>query len=302
VTKFGEGLEPDTLQRSSASGVSLVMSAALDKQQLIARIFAETGIKDIFIAIYKLARKYQAAERIVRLRGEFVPVEPGRWGEEYDLTVNVGLGTGNRLERSKNAMTLFQLVVQAFQGGMTDVEGMYNAFEEALRAMGFRSAEPYVPNPKNAAGQQRLQQIAAQKEKKADSAMEKIKADAQIKVMDIQRKAEADKAKLMADMQTKSAELQLKSQENQQRQAIDREQMTNDFFLERDKVVEDIKTDRQKLQQDLLIEMRKMMIEAQSEMMELNQEAQLKQLELALQAALKDKEINIRTNIRDPGD
>ncbi len=72
------------------------------------RIFAETGVKDLFKHILHLVCKYQDKERIVRMRGKFVSIDPREWSNEYDLTVNVGLGTGNREQQMAMVAAILQ--------------------------------------------------------------------------------------------------------------------------------------------------------------------------------------------------
>jgi len=52
-------------------------------------------MKDLFKGILLLITKYQQQERIVRLRNKFVPVDPREFDSEFDVVVNVGLGTAD---------------------------------------------------------------------------------------------------------------------------------------------------------------------------------------------------------------
>ena len=69
------------------------MNASQSRVELIARNFAETGVKDLMIRIYELLlHKNQDKERVVMLRNEWVPVRPDVWNDKYDCTVSVALG------------------------------------------------------------------------------------------------------------------------------------------------------------------------------------------------------------------
>ena len=74
------------------------MQASTQRIELIARNFAE-GVKDIFKNIFAIVCEYQDKERLIRLRGNFVPMNPREWTTKYDCTVQVGLGTGNQDQR-----------------------------------------------------------------------------------------------------------------------------------------------------------------------------------------------------------
>ena len=70
------------------------MSQSQMRMELIARVFAETGIKDLFKRIFELTVKYQNKERIVELNNKFVPVSPTEWKNRYNISITVGLGAG----------------------------------------------------------------------------------------------------------------------------------------------------------------------------------------------------------------
>ena len=96
VTQTSQGLDPNVLQNTTATAISMMQQGGAAKIELIARVFAETGVRDLFRNILHLVCKYQDKERIIRLRGKYVSIDPREWNSEYDLSINVGLGTGNR--------------------------------------------------------------------------------------------------------------------------------------------------------------------------------------------------------------
>ena len=79
--------------------MSAMSQASAGKLELIARIFAETGVKSLFKGILQLLCKYQDKERVIRLNGKFVPFNPREWNDQYNVSINVGLGTGTRQEQ-----------------------------------------------------------------------------------------------------------------------------------------------------------------------------------------------------------
>ena len=76
---------------------------------LIARVFAETGVKDLFKKMFELVVKYQDKERIVKIRNNFVPMNPMEWKDRCNVTIHVGLGTGSRDQQLQilNVLTVF---------------------------------------------------------------------------------------------------------------------------------------------------------------------------------------------------
>ena len=95
MSKASQGLDANALQSTTASAVAATVRGAQAKLEAYARSFAETGVKDLFRGILKLVADFQQQERIVRLRNTYVPVDPREFDSEFDVIVNVGLGTAD---------------------------------------------------------------------------------------------------------------------------------------------------------------------------------------------------------------
>ena len=87
VPKQNTGLNPDTINKShtTATSVNQMMAAGTQRVELIARNFAE-GVKDIFKNILTILCEYQDQERIIRLRGKFIPMNPRSWHRQSRST------------------------------------------------------------------------------------------------------------------------------------------------------------------------------------------------------------------------
>lgn len=89
-----QGLDPDVLQSTTRAGVMATIKGAEQHTEMIARLFAEMGFKPLFKGLLKLIIEHQDQERMVRLRNEWVPVDPRVWDATMDVSVNVGMGAG----------------------------------------------------------------------------------------------------------------------------------------------------------------------------------------------------------------
>lgn len=92
ITKASQGLDPDVLQSTTKAAVTATVSAAEQRLEMVARIFAETGIRRLFRGLLKMVVRHQDRPRMVRLRNQWVPIDPRDWDAEMDVMVNVGLG------------------------------------------------------------------------------------------------------------------------------------------------------------------------------------------------------------------
>lgn len=107
-TRASAGLDPDALQSTTKAAVSATVQAAQARIKLIARIFAETGMRDLFRGYLKMVVQNQDAPRVARLRGQFVEVDPRNWDPDMTVHIDTGLGTGNVEEQA----AALQLIAQ----------------------------------------------------------------------------------------------------------------------------------------------------------------------------------------------
>jgi len=98
MSKASMGLDPSALQSSTKAAVSATVAASAAQLELLCRVFAETGMKPLFKKILKLLHTHQDKARMVRLRNEWVQVDPQTWNQ-MDVSVNVALGLGTNEER-----------------------------------------------------------------------------------------------------------------------------------------------------------------------------------------------------------
>ena len=82
VSRMSQGLNDNALtSHTTATAVNQVMSASHSRLELVARVFAETGVKELMERIYELLQKNQDKEKVVQLRGEWIGVRPDQWND-----------------------------------------------------------------------------------------------------------------------------------------------------------------------------------------------------------------------------
>lgn len=214
VTRYNQGLEADSLNKT-ASGVNQIMNAAQQRIELIARIFAETGVKELFRGILRLVSKHQQKSRLIRLRQEWVPMDPREWNTSMDVTTNVGLGTGSKDQMLAHTMTIIGLQEKVAQagnpGGMVDPKKVYNAIEKVVENAGLKSIDPFFNDPDKVKQQQEQSGQPPQppppdpKQIEAQGAMMKAQNDQQA----MQRQAQVDDARAQAEMEKIQMDRQL---------------------------------------------------------------------------------------------
>ena len=218
VSQSSMGLNDDLLKNNKGDEtVDRLMTAAEKRVELIARLFAETGVKSLFLHMHELLQKHQDKERVVKLRNEWVPVNPTEWRERTNMRINVGLGSGEK-DKMRNALLLnTQLQEKLIAGGGLDIivspKNLYNTATDILKFSGVRDVDRYYTDPDNPESQQKIQ---AQKQAEAESSnvmQQMIQLQAQVESE--RNEIEAMKAKIKSDIEIMKlqAELAAKDQE-----------------------------------------------------------------------------------------
>jgi len=218
VTRQGQGIDADALQNQSATAVNHTFNAAQAKVKLIARIFAETGIKDLFQLIHGTIRKHGQEAATARLRGNWVNIDPRDWKARNDLTISVGLGGGSKAERVQHIMAILGLQKEAMLNGMTNLvtaQNIYNSTKELTKLLDLKNTEAFFLDPKT---QPPVQPKPDPKmlELQAKNEIEKTQAQADIATQNMKTQAEIALAreKHAMEMQAMEREFQLKEREH----------------------------------------------------------------------------------------
>ena len=224
VSDATQGLDPNVLQNVTATAVAAFQNASAGKMELIARNFAETGVKSLFKGILQLLCKYQDKPRIIRMRGQYVQMDPREWSNQYDVTISVGLGTGNKQEQmAMLAMILDkqERILQQFgpANPLVTVGQYRETLGRMIEAAGFKDSatffKPITPEIDQALSNPPPQQ---QQPDPAIQAM-MMQAQAQLEIdrekalADIQAKREKAAAEIQLAREKAAAELELKRQE-----------------------------------------------------------------------------------------
>ncbi len=215
VNKNTQGINADALtSHTTATAVNAVMTNAQSRVELIARQFAETGVKQLMNCIYELLLKYQDKERVVMLRNQWVPVRPDMWSDKMDCTVSVALGNGSKDQQMAHLSQMLSFASQAMQGGLPIVteQNMYNLGAALIKAMGYQNVDDFLtPPPPPQQGQPTPeQQSAAMEQQNKMKELEIKQGELQVKMMKVQQDAQD----AQVDAQLKAAEIALERDQN----------------------------------------------------------------------------------------
>lgn len=266
VSRATMALDPETLQNQTATANQNQHDSAYSQVELIARNQAELGWKKVFAKVLKLIVKHQDRPRMIRLRDEWVEMDPRQWNATMDAQINVGLGTGSRdrdMAMLNNILASQIAITDRFQAsGLADkaIEMMpkiRKTLVKIVEAAGIKNADSFYPDIGEADLEQ-IKQMAAQ-------ASQQPPPEVQVQ-----------QAKLQADVQKSQAELQLKQQDQQSTLQMTAMQNEANIQLQREKMQQDAALQAQKLQMDYDLKVQQITAEIQLKREQLSAELQLK--------------------------
>jgi len=197
MSKAAMGLQADALQSTTRAAVAATVSAAQQHLELIARIFAETGMRALFKGILKLVTENQDRARVVRLRNQWVPIDPRSWNANMDVEVDVALGGGTEEQKIAVLTSIAQKQEQIMQtmgpqNPLVSPQQYRNTLVKLVEASGYRNSDEFFLNPAMMPPQ------PPPPPPPPDPA---------------QLLAEVERQKILADIQNNTADLELKRQE-----------------------------------------------------------------------------------------
>ena len=216
VSKNSMGLSEGALKsHQTATGVGQVMTAAQQKIELIARVFAETGMKDLAQSVYMLVQKFEKPEKLVRLNNKWVNLYPHEWKTKMDCTAQVGLGFGNKdmnlMHLGRLSQTIQMIAQHPAAGMLLKPKHVYNLVAEQIKAMGMKNVDDFIQDPGDA---DVPQQQGPSPEEQAKQAEAQLKAEEiKVKLQKLQQESALKQQEMQIDAQIAQQDLELKQQE-----------------------------------------------------------------------------------------
>ena len=221
ISKASQGLDAENLQSTTQMAVNATIKGAQAQIEMIARIFAETGMKELFQGVLKLVVQHQDYERVVRLRDAFTPIDPRPWNSNMDVSVNVALGAADEQEKIDSLSAIINKqedIINKFgpNNPLVSLEQYRNALSAQMNLAGFKNTSAFMnegpvelppPPPPKPTAEEVLAQVQAQS---IQADMQKKAAELQLKHQEMMRDDDFRQDKLEADITMQAAELKAK--------------------------------------------------------------------------------------------
>lgn len=226
------GIDADALQSTTAAAVQAVVQSSAQQIEMIARIFAETGMKQLYSGLLRLIVAHQDAPRIVRLFNQDVEVDPRSWEADADVQVNLAPGATLIEDKMRILGLIAEKQEQLLLNGapLVGLSEYRSTLAKIVELAGFPSADeffkPFGPQEEQAFAQAQAQQPQPPGDTEAliQIEMAKIQAQTQQKMAELQldiAKLQLEREKLSQQTALKTAELEVKRDEGRAKIDID---------------------------------------------------------------------------------
>jgi hypothetical protein len=268
VSKTGQGVDANALVNETATKANQVFTMAQARMKLIARVIAETGFKDLFWLLHATIRKHGNQSQTVRLRNQWVTVDPRQWKTRSDLTIHVGLGNGGKAEQYAQMMgiaTVQEKLVAGGKSNLVDDQKLFNTAAQLTKLAGHKNPNMFFNDPSEMGPDGKPKYPPPPPP--VDPAMVKVQADAQMKQAELQqrgqelqinaeidrqadeRKAQIEAVQAQADIATEERKLQGEMLLAQQKFELEKELKLMDFQLKREMHEQDMQMKREQHEQ-----------------------------------------------------
>ena len=221
ISKASMGLDAENLQSTTAVAVNATIQGAQAQMELIARNFAEIGMRQLYSGVLKLLIQHQDYARMVRLREEFVPIDPRAWNSNMDVSVNVPIGGSSDQEKMsslQSIMTVQENIIGKFgiNNPLVSLANYRNTINAAIEMAGFKNVDAFItqgpveippPEPKPPSADELL--VQAQREQ-IQAEVQMKAADLELKRQQMVRDDDFRQDKLEADVMMNVAEIKAK--------------------------------------------------------------------------------------------
>ena len=155
ITRYNQGLDANSLNKT-ATGISAILGQSSQRLELVARMFAETGLYELFRFMVSLNQKFIDQATIIRLTNKEMRITPEDLDGSFDLIVNAGISIATKESTIMATQTLLTAIMQANAGGymVSTPENIYNLFKKWIESIGFKNYGDYITDP--AVTQQRM--------------------------------------------------------------------------------------------------------------------------------------------------
>lgn len=240
MSKVSMGLDAEALQNTTATAAEGNFTRSQERLELIARVMA-SGMRKLFRGIARLVTQNQRAERMVKLRNKWVPVDPRGWRADMNVICNVGLGGGSPEQKIQVLSMIAAKQESILQiAGMTNplvtLKNYHTTLSKIVQEAGFKNPDAFFSDPDGEEAQARMAQVQTPPDPKLVEAKAKMELEAQ-----------KSQAQIAFQQEKAAADLELERDRMQIQSAFDEQKMMRDFEFRREQAAAELQLKREEM-------------------------------------------------------
>lgn len=197
-SKQTQGINPDIFD-ATKGGTQILTDRADQRVELMARE-GSFSVERLFNKMLKCVSLYQNTPETAELsKGAWQTIDPRDWHKQYELELDVGLGTGSKEKQALFLGQLLNIQKELVVGGVIDPQGAVLAARNMTEFSGLPNPEQYFPPAQPKPPQPNPEEIKAQAAMQLAQA--KGQSDAQLAQIAGQITVQVESAKAQATMQ-----------------------------------------------------------------------------------------------------
>ena len=161
VTSYNQGLDANSLNKT-ATGITKIMDASVQRIELQARVMAETGIKPAFQKILMLNQQFMDQTVVIRVFNKPLEISPDDLIGDFDVSVDVGGATSKNETRVQQMMMLIQSSSLMMSTGVMRPQNLYEIGKKIMEIWEWKDYDKYLSDPDETALIQQALQIIQQ--------------------------------------------------------------------------------------------------------------------------------------------
>lgn len=222
-TRYSQGLDGNSLNKT-ATGIQTIMNASQKRMKLMARIMAEALVAPMFRGVFKTLTDYCMDKLSFRLNGKFVQYDPQEWRDGYDMSINVGIGTGDTIQQSGFLQQMAQAQAAVAQsplfGTLVTAKNIYNLQARLAENAGFKNPGEFWTDPDTV---QPKEPQSPPPDPSVEIEKAKLQNDIHKTQANMQMDAQKSQAEMMLEREKFEAELAFKAAEAEKDRQLQRE-------------------------------------------------------------------------------
>jgi hypothetical protein len=245
VTETNSALNAESLAKGAvgSEGVQSLMQAGAQRQKLIARVLAETGLSRMYRLVLKLVCQYQDRPAQIKLNGRWLQMDPREWKTSYRVSVQVGLGAADKAQKVANLTLIGNAQREAAQIGIATPQNIYNTLSKLCEAMGYRDSADFFtpPQPKTEPDPPPMELQLEQMKQQGAQQLAQINAQSQAQLAQVKSQTDMQTEQMKQSLQQEQAAQELQLQAERDRMKIESEMALEQFKVEKQTELEILK-------------------------------------------------------------